>query len=80
MKKTNRATKQASPVDASSSPAFDDKERVRQLEQENKAFQVVVTIQLVNEVDQAVKEFSLDTLSVADQRFKFDSIIDSNVN
>ena len=42
MKKTNRASKQASPVDASSSPASDDKERVRQLEQENKAFQVRV--------------------------------------
>ncbi len=37
-------------------------------------------IQLVNEVDQAVKEFSLDTLSVADRKFRFDSIIDSNVN
>uniref|UniRef100_A0A2N9FKT1 Tesmin/TSO1-like CXC domain-containing protein n=1 Tax=Fagus sylvatica TaxID=28930 RepID=A0A2N9FKT1_FAGSY len=39
MKKTNRRSKQASPVDASSSPASDDKERVRRLEQENKAFQ-----------------------------------------
>jgi hypothetical protein len=42
MKKTNRRSKQASPVDASSSPASDDKERVRRLEQENKAFQVDV--------------------------------------
>ena len=46
MKKANRRSKQASPAASSSSPGSDDKrkqnyeERVRQLEQENKAFQV----------------------------------------
>ena len=46
MKKANRRSKQASPAATSSSPGSDDKrkqnyeERVRQLEQENKAFQV----------------------------------------
>jgi hypothetical protein len=44
MKKTNRRSKQASTVDASSSPASDDKERVRQLEQESKVFQVRVIL------------------------------------
>ncbi|KAK4571936.1 hypothetical protein RGQ29_030364 [Quercus rubra] len=45
MKKANRRSKQASPAATSSSPGSDDKrkqnyeERVRQLEQENKAFQ-----------------------------------------
>ena len=46
MKKANRRSKQASPAASSSSPGSDDKrkqnyeERVRQLEQENQAFQV----------------------------------------
>ena len=54
MKKKNRGSKQVSPVDASSSSSASDdkrklqhyKERVRQLEQENKAFQVQVIVVL----------------------------------
>ena len=52
MKKANRRSKQASPAATSSSPGSDDKrkqnyeERVRQLEQENKAFQVQVIVVL----------------------------------
>lgn len=49
-------------------------------EHSDPAVEVVVRIKPVNEMNQAVKKVSSDTLSVGDRKFTFDSVLDSCSN
>jgi hypothetical protein len=61
MKKTTRRSKQSSPIDSSPSSVANEKqqyeERIRQLEQENKAYQVsfnnFITRSVISDLDHA---------------------------